>query len=82
MGCSSKMKPYGCPRCNWVMLFGRDKSVVSRHIRNVFKRGKWSAETVVAKNATTAADDRKTHLPFNFVLGKTLDKVSIDTILL
>jgi hypothetical protein len=52
-----------------------------RYIRNIFKEGELRVETVVAKNATTAADG-KTYLPFNFVLGKTLDKVSIDTILL
>lgn len=41
-------------------LFGRDKSVVSRHIRNVFAEGELSRESVVAKFATTA-DDGKTY---------------------
>jgi prophage maintenance system killer protein len=33
-------------------LFGRDKSVISRHLRNVFKEGELSREGTVAKNAT------------------------------
>ena len=33
-------------------LFDRDKSVISRHLRNVFKDGELSIETTVAKNAT------------------------------
>jgi prophage maintenance system killer protein len=39
-------------------LFGRDKSVISRHLRNVFTTGELERETVVAKNATTAADGK------------------------
>jgi len=39
-------------------LFQRDKSVISRHIRNIFKEGELGAETVVAKFATTAADGK------------------------
>ena len=41
-----------------VTLFGRDKSVVSRHIRNVFADGELGAEAVVAKFATTASDGK------------------------
>ncbi|MBL4775512.1 MAG: virulence protein RhuM/Fic/DOC family protein [Mariprofundus sp.] len=33
-------------------LFGRDKSVISRHLRNVFKEGELTREATVAKNAT------------------------------
>lgn len=33
-------------------LFGRDKSVVSRHLRNVFVSGELEREATVAKNAT------------------------------
>lgn len=40
------------------LLFGRDKSVVSRHIRNVFGDGELERASVVAKNATTAADGK------------------------
>jgi hypothetical protein len=39
-------------------LFQRDKSVISRHIRNIFEEGELDAEGVVAKNATTAADGK------------------------
>lgn len=40
------------------VLFERDKSVISRHIRNVFDEGELVREAVVAKNATTAADGK------------------------
>jgi hypothetical protein len=33
-------------------LFGRDKSVISRHLKNIFKVGELSIEATVAKNAT------------------------------
>lgn len=39
-------------------LFERDKSVVSRHLRNVFKEGELDKSSVVAKSATTAADGK------------------------
>ena len=39
-------------------LFGRDKSVVSRHLRNIFKSNELAHDSVVAKNATTAADGK------------------------
>jgi prophage antirepressor-like protein len=39
-------------------LFGRDKSVISRHIRNIFKEEELEAQSVVAKNATTANDGK------------------------
>jgi len=39
-------------------LFDRDKSVISRHINNIFKSGELDREAVVAKNATTASDGK------------------------
>lgn len=39
-------------------LFQRDKSVISRHIRNIFAEGELVRDSVVAKNATTAADGK------------------------
>ena len=39
-------------------LFDRDKSVVSRHLNNIFKRNELSRSSVVAKNATTASDGK------------------------
>jgi prophage maintenance system killer protein len=42
-------------------VFGRDKSVISRHIKDIFATGELVAKSVVAKNATTASDG-KTYL--------------------
>ena len=39
-------------------LFGRDKSVISRHFTNIFAEGELVRDSVVAKNATTAADNK------------------------
>ena len=41
-----------------VDLFGRDKSVISRHLNHVFKEKELDKNSVVAKNATTAADGK------------------------
>lgn len=41
-----------------VQLFERDKSVISRHLHNVFSEGELDRPAVVAKNATTAADGK------------------------
>ncbi|MEY4587940.1 MAG: hypothetical protein RL497_16 [Pseudomonadota bacterium] len=41
-----------------VALFGRDKSVISRHLRNLFNEGELERKAVVAKFATTAADGK------------------------
>ena len=34
------------------MLFDRDKSVISRHLRNIYAEGEFTREATVAKNAT------------------------------
>ncbi len=39
-------------------LFARDKSVISRHLGNIFKTNELERDSVVAKNATTAADGK------------------------
>jgi len=39
-------------------LFQRDKSVISRHIKNIFDEGELVRESVVAKFATTAVDGK------------------------
>jgi hypothetical protein len=39
-------------------LFERDKSVISRHLGNVFKSGELERKSVVAFFATTAADGK------------------------
>ncbi len=41
-----------------VDLFERDKSVISRHINNIFKEKELLKDSVVAKNATTASDGK------------------------
>lgn len=40
-------------------LFQRNKSTISRHIKNVLESGELEEESVVAKNATTASDGKK-----------------------
>ncbi len=40
------------------VLFHRDKSVISRHIKNIFKEKELVPDSVVAKNATTASDGK------------------------
>jgi death-on-curing family protein len=45
-------------------LFERDKSVISRHLRNIFEEGELDRESVVAKNATTAADGKTYQVEF------------------
>jgi len=37
-------------------LFNRDKSVISRHIKNIFNTQELKKEAVVAKFATTATE--------------------------
>jgi len=45
-------------------LFERDKSVISRHINNVFKEGELERNSVVAKFATTASDGKTYQVDF------------------
>ena len=45
-------------------LFGREKSTISRHIKNVFEEGELSAPSVVANYATTAADGKTYHVDY------------------
>ena len=39
-------------------LFQRDKSTISRHIKNIFTEGELQRDLVVAKFATTASDGK------------------------
>lgn len=39
-------------------LFGRDKSTISRHLKNIFEDGELDRNSVVANYATTAADGK------------------------
>ncbi len=40
------------------VLFDRDKSVISKHLNNIFKSKELDKDSVVAKNATTAQDGK------------------------
>ena len=45
-------------------LFGRDKSVISRHLKNIFDAKELVRDSVVAKNAITAADGKVYQVEF------------------
>ena len=45
-------------------LFERDKSVISRHLTNIFNKGELERDSVVAKNATTASDGKIYHVEY------------------
>ncbi len=47
-----------------VDLFQRDKSVISRHIKNAFEEGELVRDSVVAESATTAADGKTYQVEF------------------
>ncbi|MCW9715016.1 MULTISPECIES: virulence protein RhuM/Fic/DOC family protein [Avibacterium] len=40
-------------------IFGRDKSVISRHLRNIFKEGELDPTSTVAKNATVQKEGER-----------------------
>ena len=45
-------------------LFQRDKSTISRHIKNIFEEGEFQRISVVANFATTAADGKNYNVDF------------------
>ena len=45
-------------------LFGRDKSVISRHIKNIFEDNELKRDSVVANFATTASDGKTYHVDY------------------
>ena len=45
-------------------LFQRDKSTISRHIKNIFEEGELTREAVVANFATTATDGKTYHVDY------------------
>lgn len=45
-------------------LFQRDKSTISRHLKNIFEEGELDKNSVVAKNATTASDGKTYQVDF------------------
>ena len=46
------------------LLFGRDQSVIARHIGNIFKEGELDRNSVYAKNAYTASDGKTYQVAF------------------
>ena len=50
-------------------LFQRDKSTISRHIKNIFSEGELVRESVVANFATTAADAKKEFMGLTTFVG-------------
>ena len=45
-------------------LFQRDKSTISRHIKNIFEEGELNKNSVVANFATTASDGKTYHVDY------------------
>ena len=51
------------------LLFERDKSVVSKHIKKIFEEGELNEKRVVANSATTAADGKTYNVTYyNFII--------------
>lgn len=55
-------------------LFERDKSVISRHINNIFKEGELNKEATVAKNATVQMEKKREVI-------RTIEYYNLDAIL-
>lgn len=55
-------------------LFGRDKSTISRHVKNVFEEGELSPEATVAKFATVQAEG-------NREVARNIDYYNLDIII-
>ena len=55
-------------------LFGRDKSTVSRHVKNVFEEGELSPEATVANFATVQAEG-------NREVARNIDYYNLDVII-
>ena len=45
-------------------LFQRDKSIIGKHIKNILKEGELTKETIWAKFAYTASDDKTYQVDF------------------
>ncbi|MCI5147090.1 MAG: hypothetical protein D3923_16585, partial [Candidatus Electrothrix sp. AR3] len=55
-------------------LFDRDKSVISRHFRNIFQSGELEREATVAKNATVQKEGDRT-------VTRTIEWFNLDAII-
>jgi hypothetical protein len=47
-------------------LFDLDKSLISKHLKNIFEEGELARDSVVAQNATTAADGKNHEISGDF----------------
>ena len=56
------------------MLFGRDKSTISRHIKNVFEEGDLNLNSTVAKFATVQMEGSRT-------IARNIDYYNLDVII-
>lgn len=56
------------------VLFGRDKSTISRHIKNVFEEGELSVHTTVANFATVQVEGERT-------VQRNIDYYNLDVII-
>ena len=59
-------------------LFQRDKSTISRHIKNIFEEGEYISDSVVANFATTAADSEKQNMGLTSWAGKEIKKTDVE----
>ncbi len=57
-----------------VELFGRDKSVISRHLKNIFAEGELTPEATVAKHATVQSEGGRT-------VERQIDHYNLDAII-
>jgi prophage maintenance system killer protein len=55
-------------------LFGRERSVITKHLRNVFKEGELAEETVCAKYAHTAQDGKSYQTMFGNPLYRSREE--------
>lgn len=55
-------------------LFQRDKSTISRHIKNIFEEGELNRNAVVANFATTASDGKTYQVPECCCMRKRMRK--------
>ena len=51
-------------RLQMAELFQRDRSVIGKHVRNIFKEGELNKESVWAKFAYTAADGKEYNVDY------------------
>ena len=54
-------------------LFQRNKSTISRHIKNVLEDGELEADSVIAKNATTSFSSSSPSSNTFFICRETVD---------